>query len=128
LLDSVVPGAVLQRLVLFAALAGAALGMSRLTASLSFGARAAGAVLFVWNPYVFERLAIGHWALLCGYAALPWVLDAALKLRREEIGRRDWLRLLLPLAVAGWASPTGGVLVVLVALVFTFSRGRRAAG
>lgn len=128
LLDSVVPGAVLQRLVLFVALAGAALGMSRLTASLSFGARAAGAVLFVWNPYVFERLAIGHWALLCGYAALPWVLDAALKLRREEIGRRDWLRLLLPLAVAGWASPTGGVLAVLVALVFTFSRGRRAAG
>ncbi len=127
LLDSVLPGAVLQRLILLATLIGAALGMSRLTAGLSFGARAAGAVLFVWNPYVFERLAIGHWALLCGYAALPWVLDAALKLRREDASPRVWLHLLLPLAVAGWASPTGGVLAVMVALAFTLSRWRRAA-
>lgn len=128
LLDSLVPGALLQRLVLLATLVGAALGMSRLTAQLSFPARAAGAVLFVWNPYVFERLAIGHWALLCGYAALPWVLWAALQLRAPRARLRTWAHLLLPLAVAGWASPTGGVLALLVVLVFTVNRPRRAMG
>lgn len=110
----VVPGDVLQRVVLVALLLGAALGASRLTRDLPFVARAAAAVVFVWNPFVHERLAIGHWALLCGYAALPWVAWAVVHLRREASPARRralWAVLTAGLAVAGWASPTGGVLV-----------------
>lgn len=113
-LTSVVPGDVLQRLVLVLVLLGAAAGASRLTWSLPFLARAAAVVLYVWNPYVHERLAIGHWALLCGYAALPWAAWAVVRLRdageRDE-RRRAWAVLLVALAVAGWSSPTGGVMV-----------------
>src|SRR5215204_244727 len=39
--------------------------------------RCVAAVAYAWNPYVAERLVQGHWALLVGYAALPWVLRAA---------------------------------------------------
>ncbi len=35
---------------------------------------AVAGLLYVWNPFVFERLAIGQWALLVGYAAVPWVV------------------------------------------------------
>ena len=37
-----------------------------------------------WNPYVAERLIIGQWALLIGYAGLPWVLRAGLALARDK--------------------------------------------
>lgn len=125
LLDSVVPGALLQRTVLVGIFVGAALGTSRLLRDFAVVPRTAGVVLFVWNPYVLERLAIGHWALLCGYAALPWVASAVLDLRRGG-GVRSWSLLVAALAVAGWASPTGGVLAVVVALVLCWPSWRRA--
>ncbi|HMH90558.1 MAG TPA: hypothetical protein VK586_05680, partial [Streptosporangiaceae bacterium] len=40
-------------------------------------ARLAAGVFYAWNPYLAERLVIGHWALLLGYAGLPWVVAAA---------------------------------------------------
>ncbi len=72
-LSAGVGGEFLQRLALAGVLVSAFLGMCRLTEPLPLVARLAGALCFTWNPYVHERLAIGHWALLCGYAALPWV-------------------------------------------------------
>ena len=125
LLDSVIGGELLQALVLLGTFVAAGLGVARLLGDLSFAARAAGAVCFVWNPYVHERLAIGHWALLCGYAALPWVAHAVVRLRRGE--GRAWVPLLVALAVAAWSSPTGGVLTVLTATVLTLPHGRLAA-
>ena len=124
LLDSVIPGALLQRLVLVGIVGGAAWGTSRLLRDMSVVPRLAGMVLFVWNPYVLERVAIGHWALLCGYAALPWVASAVVDLRGGG-GRRSWSLLVAALAVAGWSSPTGGVLTVAVAVVLLLPRWRR---
>jgi hypothetical protein len=49
-------------------------------------AKLAAAVFYGWNPYLAERLIIGQWALLLGYAGLPWVLRAGLALAR---GGRD---------------------------------------
>lgn len=112
LLGRLVPGDVVQELVLLGTLFAAGAGAARLTAAFSLPARSAAVVLAIWNPYVHERLAIGHWALLVGYAALPWVVVAALRCRS---GAR-WPTLVLPLAVAAWTSPTGGVLALLVAL------------
>jgi len=42
-------------------------------------------VFYGWNPYVAERLIIGQWALLIGYAGLPWVLRAGLALGRDSL-------------------------------------------
>src|SRR5690606_7742512 len=62
-----------------------------------------------------ERLAIGHWALLVGYAALPWAVVGARRLRSGEAGA--WPAVVLPLTLAGWTSPTGGVLTAVAVLV-----------
>ena len=44
-------------------------------------ARLAAGVCYTWNPFVAERLIIGQWALLLGYAGLPWALRAAVACR-----------------------------------------------
>ena len=111
----VIPGDILQKFLLFSVLVAAGWGMTRLVANHGPIARVAAATLYVWNPYVYERLAIGHWALLCGYAALPWVLRFAMEVRDGQRG--SVVRLVIPVAVAAWSSPTGGVLASLLALV-----------
>ncbi len=123
LLGTVVPGDLVQKLVLLGTLTAAGAGAARLTASFSLVARCAAVVLAVWNPYVHERLAIGHWALLVGYAALPWAVLAAVRCREGH----QWTALALPLAVAAWSSPTGGVLAVLVVLAVLLGRPRMFA-
>lgn len=124
LLGQVVPGDLLQKAILLGTLVLAGLGMLRLVRVVlpdtAGTARLGGAVLYVWNPYVFERLAIGHWGLLVGYAALPWVVVAATGVRREE--PHAGARLLLLLAAAAVGSPTGGLLAGLVALVVVVTR------
>jgi len=118
-----VPGELLQKAVLVLILACAAGGAARLTPHPSLWARAAAGVLYAWNPYVAERLFIGHWALLVGYAALPWVAGAALVVRRGDRGA--WPRLLLASAPA-MITPTGGVIAAAVAVAVAGQRGRRA--
>jgi hypothetical protein len=120
-----VPGELLQKAVLVLVLAGAAAGAARLTPHPSRWARAAAGVLYGWNPYVAERLFVGHWALLVGYAALPWVAGAALGVRRGDRGA--WPRLLLA-ATPAMITPTGGLIAAATAIAVAGQRGRRALG
>jgi hypothetical protein len=67
-------------------------------------------VCYAWNPFVAERLILGQWAMLLGYAGLPWVA--------RELAARSWpLRpwrlalALLPAAVGGFAAMSITVLV-----------------
>jgi hypothetical protein len=121
--DEVVPGMVLQKLVLLAALVLAGIGARRLVPPESGVAQLAATSLYVWNPYVAERMGIGHWPLLLAYAALPWVFDAA---RRARAGERGALpRLVLWLALAA-LSAAGGLMAAAMALVFVWGRSREA--
>src|SRR5207247_5051796 len=81
-----VTGAVVQKAVLLFAFGGAALGMARLVPAPRAAARIAGGVLYAWNPFTYERLLLGQWALLLGYAVLPWAVAAAVAHRRGEPG------------------------------------------
>src|SRR5688572_24342135 len=72
LASRVVPADLVQKLVLAGVFAGAAAGAARLVSSRSLAARAAAAVLYAWNPFIYERLLMGHWGLLVSYAAIPW--------------------------------------------------------
>jgi hypothetical protein len=122
-LGQVVPGDLLQKVVLLGTLVLAGLGLFRLAARVpnsSPAARLGGAVLYLWNPYVFERLAIGHWGLLVGYAALPWVVAAALDVRRDA--DRGSARLFLAMLVAAVGSPTGGLVTAAFAAVICAER------
>src|SRR6516164_9057505 len=76
----IVPGDIAQKLVLLAIFVLGCAGAAALLDREPLLARLAGGVFYAWNPYVAERLIIGQWALLLGYAGLPWVLRAVLAL------------------------------------------------
>jgi hypothetical protein len=60
-------------------------------------------VFYTWNPFVAERLLIGQWALLLGYAGLPWVMrELVTGPARIRPGRL--LVVMLPAAIGGFAA------------------------
>ena len=126
LLTTVVPGQLVQKAALFAAVALAVLGAARLVPPDDEGRRgmagAAAGLVYGWSPWVAERLLMGHWSLLLGYAALPWVARSALLLRAGAPG--GLARLVLACALAA-LTPSGTLLAAGVALVLV---GRRRLG
>ncbi|WP_154402626.1 hypothetical protein [Nocardioides speluncae] len=122
-LTAVVDGGILARAVLPLVLAAAGWGVHRLLRDCGTAARLAAGGFAVWNPYVVERLTLGQWALLLGYAALPWIAAAAIRWRRDG-DRRDLATVVLWTALAS-LTPTGGLLAVVTAAGFAWSRGRR---
>ncbi len=77
LASRLVDGAVLGRLALLVPLLLAGWGCLRLLRPRSLPGLLAVAGFAVWNPFVVERLALGQWALLWAYGALPWLVRAA---------------------------------------------------
>lgn len=121
----VVDGGVVVVAVLAAALIAAGVGAAAM-ASAVLGTRSTwpglvAATVAVWNPYVAERLLLGHWSLLVGYAALPWVVVAAIGLRTRGTVVSA-APLVLCLAVAG-LTPTGVVLCAVLAAVVCAAPG-----
>ncbi len=101
LVTQVVPGALIQKAVLVLLLGFAGWGAATLVPSNSPVARLAAATWYVWNPYVAERLVLGHWTLLVGYASLPWLVRAAIDLRHGHPGAQlRVVALLVPSALA----------------------------
>ncbi len=128
-LTTVLDGAVVFRVAVAGVLLLAGWGAHRLLATVlpdvSTGARCVAAVAAVWNPYVVERLALGQWALLAGYAALWWLLPAV---RRVLAGERSAWFAVVTWAWLGSLTPTGGAALVLVtAAGLLVARSRRAA-
>ena len=113
LADEITGGQVLDKLVLVAIPLLSGLGMTALWRELRLGGAlpgAAAATLYLWNPFVAERLRLGAWALLLGYAALPWLVRSAVRLRRGQ----GWPGFVI--ASAGCAlTASGGITGLLVA-------------
>ncbi|GAA0337187.1 hypothetical protein NE235_24675 [Actinoallomurus spadix] len=108
-LAQVAPADLVQKAILLAVFVIACVSASALVPSERRTARLAGGVVYAWNPFVAERLLLGQWALLLGYAALPWVARAAA--RGEP---RRLVLALVPAAVGGFAAMAVSGLVVLV--------------
>lgn len=135
-LSSVVDGGVVVKAILVAALWLAGWGAARMVAVLlpgvGLGPQLVASTVMLWNPYVAERLLQGHWSLLTGYAALPWVVCAAVAIRRGLPG--GWAALTLCLAAAG-LTPTGAILAAVLAAAllvrlsgsWDYRKGARAA-
>lgn len=123
-LDEVVPGMLLQKLVLLGSLVLGGTGAAHLAPRRSWVAQLVAVSLFCWNPFVVERLVIGHWPVLVGYAALPWLVVAARSARESQ--RFPWvLGLLLPMSAL---SASAGLMAVVVTLAFGLgARGRTNA-
>jgi hypothetical protein len=114
LASRLVPADLVQKLILLGIVVAAGAGAVRLTPTRRPAAKAAAAALYAWNPFVYERLVMGHWGLLAAYATLPFVARAATDLRTGTQG--SVRRLVLTLAIAAAASPPGGLIAAAVAL------------
>jgi len=124
-LDEVVPGLVLQKLVLVGALVLAGAGAAALVRDRSLAARLAVVSLTVWSAYVAERLWMGHWPMLLAYAAVPWLVLAGRRRAAGEPGRVErspvWL---LPVLLVGSLSASAGIVSAAVVLATGLRRGR----
>lgn len=86
----------------------------------------AAGVYYAWNPYLAERLVMGQWAMLLGYAGLPWVLRL-LCVGPVRIGRARLVLTLLPAAIGGFAGMAiTGLAAGPAALARGADRGQRA--
>lgn len=120
LLTSVVDGQVLARVVLPLLLASAGWGVAVLVRELGFVAQLTGSGFAVWNLYVVERLALGQWALLAAYAALPWALAAGVRFRRS--GRACDIASVTAWSALASLTPTGGLVALATTVAATASR------
>jgi hypothetical protein len=126
LASHLVVGDLVQKAVLLATLVAAGAGAARLVTG-SVSGQLGACVAYAWNPFVYERLVLGHWTLLVGYAALPWAVAGAASPDLGRAGRRtglDW-RLLGPALAATAAAGPYAALIVLptTALVALLRRG-----
>ncbi len=120
-----VPADIAQKLILLAIFVLSCAGVAALLDREPLLARLAGGVCYAWNPYVAERLIIGHWALLLGYAGLPWALRAVV--RPDDAPWRWTGRLCLslgPAVIGGFAAMAITALVVVPTALFTRSARR----
>jgi hypothetical protein len=127
LLSQVMPGWLLQRLVLVAMFYLAAWGAGRLVPAHCLLTRVVAAVGYAWTPFLAERLLIGQWGLLLAYAALPWLVAAAIGVRDQRPGA---LPRLIVAAAASAITPTGGLIALAVTAVLVLGQPvhRRALG
>ncbi|MFJ7216229.1 hypothetical protein [Amycolatopsis sp. NPDC098790] len=119
LATTVLPGDIVQKVVLLLAIFAAAQGAGRLVPTEHLGTRLVAAIAYAWTPYVAERLFIGHWPLLLTYAALPWIVRAGLAARKHEPNALPRLVIACAPAVL---TPPGGVLAAVVMAVAGGSR------
>jgi hypothetical protein len=116
---------VLQKLVLILIFVLACSGAAALAGGPLLARLAAG-VYYAWNPFVAERLIIGQWALLLGYAGLPWLLrslgygPARLRLTRLVTA-------LIPAAIGGFAAMTVSAVAAAPAALSLASRSTAPA-
>jgi hypothetical protein len=119
-LDEVVPGEVLQKLVLLGALVAAGAGAAAICGRGGV-ARMVATTVIVWNPFVAERLAIGHWPVLVGYGLMPWVILAGARWRESGT-----LPVRLPLLlVLGSLSASTGLVTAVAACAAAGTRSRQ---
>lgn len=117
-LDEVFPGMLLQKVVLVGGLFLGGIGAARLAPEDSLVGRLVAVTVFEWNPFVAERLLIGHWPVLLGYAVLPWLVLAGRRVRTAgavppAVG---WLLLV------GSLSPSAGLVSAVTLLAFGLRR------
>jgi hypothetical protein len=113
-----VAGDLVQKAVLVSTLMVAGAGAMRLVEHTSWMGRLAAATCYVWNPWVYERLAVGQWGFVVGYAAFPFIVRHAASWRRfgtSLVPLTAWL------AVAAAASPPTGLMGAAIAVVVVAS-------
>ncbi len=124
-LGTVLPGDLVQKALLVSVFLVGGTGIGRLLADRPALVRATAITFFLWNPWVLERLAIGQWGVVVGYAFLPWTVLAAERVR--DGSRSGWPALVSWLGAAAVFSPASGLVALVVALAVLAARPRVGA-
>lgn len=122
-LSYVIPGDILQKLILFGTLILAGIGMHVLvesfkihgSASARWGAYVAG-VVYVINPFVYGRFMAGQYAVLLGYALLPFFVRALLKFLTQPTMRNMAVLMVWVLAISIVSIHTLGLVAMIVSV------------
>lgn len=122
LLDQLAPGDLVQKAILLVALVVGGLGAARMVAPARVLPRAAVIIAFVWNPWVYERLAIGQWACVVGYALLPWMVLASVRLRERR--PHGWAACIVLLGLSAVCAPSVGLVALLTCTAVVVVRPR----
>lgn len=122
------PGDLVQKMLLAGALLAGALGIARLVGHLSGLARFAAMLVYLWNPWVFERLSIGQWPMVIGYLLLPGLVLASLKLTRlPGPTRREGAVFVVLMGLSAACAPAAGLLACAISgVALVVGRARRA--
>lgn len=123
-LSLLLPGWLIQKAFLLGSLLLGGVGAAQLVGQRPWFAQIGVITLFLWNPWVAERLLIGQWAFVAGYAALPWVAIAG---RRLQDSLASWPMLVVGMGVAALCSPSTGLMAALVAMGMVIVKPRLAA-
>jgi hypothetical protein len=115
-------GAAVGWMPLAIALGVAAAGAATLVGG-PWPARLAAGLAYSWNPFVFDRIAVGQMSVLLGYALLPWLARAALR-KNPVVTGVWWAAAALCSVHFAWI---GGLLVLAIAVVRRRERGVVAA-
>jgi hypothetical protein len=125
----IIPASLVEKLILIAIFVLACSGAAALLAArwprnangngLPLLAQLVAGACYAWNPFVAERLIMGQWAMLLGYAGLPWVVRAACG-RDGRIMARWLAAAIVPAAIGGFAAMS---ITVLVAIPVTLCGG-----
>ena len=132
LASQVLAGDLVQKLVLAALLVLAGSGAARLAPSEPLP-RTATALAYLWTPMLGERLLLGQWAVLIGWAVLPWLVSTAAAVRSapDEGQVRAWCRFVFVLGVMCLGGAPAWLLALLTAPIALAWEGRvllRAGG
>jgi hypothetical protein len=117
-LSHLVPATVIAKVLMFAAIVGAWVGMTRLVEWIDGTAplvvTQGAAALYALSPFVLTRAVVGHFMVTVPHAVLPWVLPVLL--RRPQRDRTVFL-IAAALGAAGHFGGSIAVAVVAVAAV-----------
>lgn len=124
-LNFVMPADLLQKVILVAILLFSGIGAHRMLSRLIPSAGAslyAGGILYMLNPFVYDRFMAGQYGVLLGYALLPWFVSSLLSFLEAP----DWRKIV---QLSGWAVIAGivsihslGLLVILSAVAAVWKR------
>ena len=123
-----IPATLVTKALMFAAIAGAWAGMSRMVERLSPGvpllATQAAAAIYAVSPFILTRAVVGHLMVTIPHALLPWLLPLILRSPQRNS------RVFLVAAAFGATGHFGGsvvlCLVVVAAICKVFDRPWRA--
>lgn len=127
LLSQLLPGDVVQKIVLFAILLLSGVGMHLLVreiapkqpSTLMFELAAYFAGLFyVINPFIYARLMAGQWLVLLGYALLPFLVRALFRLLNQPSWRSAIWVVVWTFATITVSVHFSGIVLVFFALFF----------